>query len=148
VAFLRSSSSDARRKIETWRQDYNQQRPHSSLDYLSPAEFARTRAEAQACAGINFEPGKEGAVYRNQCWTSVDQKTTGIVRAKLNQNLSRNIATECPAWRSWFPWAPDILLLVCGPGRLSVGFMCHLFHLNSQTGNRTLPDCRQVFVKR
>jgi hypothetical protein len=33
-------------------------------------------------------------------------------------------------------------------GRLSVGFMCHLFHLNSQTGNRTLPDCTQVFVKR
>jgi hypothetical protein len=33
-------------KIETWRQDYNQQRrPHSSLDYLTPAEFARTRAE-------------------------------------------------------------------------------------------------------
>ena len=43
-----TSLSDARRKIETWRQDYNQQRPHSSLDYLPPAEFARTRAEAQA----------------------------------------------------------------------------------------------------
>ncbi len=43
-----TSLSDARQKIETWRQDYNQQRPHSSLDYLSPAEFARTRAELQA----------------------------------------------------------------------------------------------------
>jgi putative transposase len=43
-----TSLSDARRKVETWRQDYNQQRPHSSLDYLPPAEFARTRAEAQA----------------------------------------------------------------------------------------------------
>ena len=32
--------------------------------------------------------------------TSVDQKTTGMVRARLNQNLSRNMATECPAWRS------------------------------------------------
>jgi hypothetical protein len=48
-------------------------------------------------AGTNFEPVKEGAVYRSQCCTSVDQKTTGIVRAKLNQNLSRNMATECPA---------------------------------------------------
>src|SRR5580700_1171659 len=37
--------SDARRKIETWRQDYNQQRPHSSLNYLPPAEFAQTAAE-------------------------------------------------------------------------------------------------------
>lgn len=33
---------DARRKIESWRQDYNQVRPHSSLGYLSPKEYART----------------------------------------------------------------------------------------------------------
>jgi putative transposase len=43
-----TSLADARRKIETWRQDYNQQRPHSSLNYLPPAEFARTRTEMQA----------------------------------------------------------------------------------------------------
>jgi putative transposase len=43
-----TSLSDARRKIEEWRQDYNQQRPHSSLGYLSPAEFARTRTEMTA----------------------------------------------------------------------------------------------------
>src|ERR1039458_9043952 len=29
---------------------------------------------------------------------------------------------------------------------LSLGFMCHLVHLNSQTRNRTLPDCAQVFA--
>jgi putative transposase len=40
-----TSLSDARRKIEGWRQDYNEQRPHSSLNYLSPAEFARTQLE-------------------------------------------------------------------------------------------------------
>ena len=43
-----TSLSDARRKIESWRQDYNQQRPHSSLNYLSPAEFARTALEMRA----------------------------------------------------------------------------------------------------
>jgi putative transposase len=43
-----TSLKDARRKIETWRQDYNQQRPHSSLDYLPPAEFARTQLETRA----------------------------------------------------------------------------------------------------
>jgi putative transposase len=43
-----TSLNDARRKIEEWRQDYNQQRPHSSLHYLSPAAFARTRAEIPA----------------------------------------------------------------------------------------------------
>ena len=31
---------DARRKIGDWRADYNQQRPHSSLGYLTPEEFA------------------------------------------------------------------------------------------------------------
>ncbi len=40
-----TSLSDARRKIEARRVDYNQERPHSSLDYLAPAEFARSRAE-------------------------------------------------------------------------------------------------------
>ena len=43
-----TSLSDARRKIEAWRQDYNQQRPHSSLDYVPPAEFAKTQAEMRA----------------------------------------------------------------------------------------------------
>ena len=43
-----TSLSDARRKIEGWRQDYNQQRPHSSLNYLPPAEFARTLVEVRA----------------------------------------------------------------------------------------------------
>ncbi len=31
---------DARRKIAAWRSDYNQLRPHSSLAYQTPAEFA------------------------------------------------------------------------------------------------------------
>ena len=32
---------EARRIIAAWRQDYNERRPHSSLNYLTPAEFAR-----------------------------------------------------------------------------------------------------------
>ena len=35
------SLADAREKIETWREEYNTVRPHSSLGYLAPAEFAR-----------------------------------------------------------------------------------------------------------
>ena len=31
---------EARRIISDWRRDYNHQRPHSSLSYLTPAEFA------------------------------------------------------------------------------------------------------------
>jgi len=40
-----TSLCDARRKIESWRQDYNQQRPHSSLNYMAPADFAKKQAE-------------------------------------------------------------------------------------------------------
>jgi putative transposase len=32
--------ADARRKIEAWRQEYNEERPHSSLDYRTPRQFA------------------------------------------------------------------------------------------------------------
>lgn len=32
---------DARETIESWRLDYNQMRPHSSLGYRTPDEFAR-----------------------------------------------------------------------------------------------------------
>lgn len=34
------SLEDARQKIEVWRKDYNEYRPHSGLTYLTPAEFA------------------------------------------------------------------------------------------------------------
>jgi putative transposase len=33
---------DARVKITDWRKEYNEVRPHSSLDYRTPAEFARS----------------------------------------------------------------------------------------------------------
>lgn len=35
------SLEDAREKIERWRTDYNEFRPHSALTYLTPADFAR-----------------------------------------------------------------------------------------------------------
>ena len=35
------SLADAKAKIEAWRQDYNESRPHSALEWATPAEFAR-----------------------------------------------------------------------------------------------------------
>jgi putative transposase len=35
---------DARRKIAAWRKEYNEQRPHSSLGYKTPSEFAAQAA--------------------------------------------------------------------------------------------------------
>ena len=42
--------ADAREKIETWRCDYNQVRPHSALGYLTPAAFAQRSAAPSGCA--------------------------------------------------------------------------------------------------
>ena len=37
--------TDAKRKIEHWRQEYNADRPHSSLAYRTPEEFAKACSE-------------------------------------------------------------------------------------------------------
>jgi putative transposase len=34
------SLEDAKKKIETWKNDYNKFRPHGGLTHLTPAEFA------------------------------------------------------------------------------------------------------------
>ena len=33
--------ADAKAKLETWRLDYNEHRPHSSIGNLTPAEFSK-----------------------------------------------------------------------------------------------------------
>ena len=35
---------DARRKVAAWRKEYNEERPHSSLGYKTPKEFAQAQA--------------------------------------------------------------------------------------------------------
>jgi hypothetical protein len=49
------SLADAREKIEAWRIEYNTERPHSSLGYLTPEEFVasiRTPQLSSAATGI------------------------------------------------------------------------------------------------
>ena len=43
---------DARNKIETWRRDYNSTRPHSSLNNLTPEEFAETLPQPGRIANL------------------------------------------------------------------------------------------------
>lgn len=38
-----TSLDHAKEVIEAWRKDYNEQRPHGSLGYLTPTEFAKTK---------------------------------------------------------------------------------------------------------
>ena len=42
------SLSDAKSKIEAWRNDYNNDRPHSSWAYQTPTEFAKSAMKEAA----------------------------------------------------------------------------------------------------
>ena len=42
------SLADARSKLETWRLDYNEHRPHGSIGDLTPTEFASHWADKPA----------------------------------------------------------------------------------------------------
>jgi hypothetical protein len=60
--------SDVRDKLERWRLDYNQVRPHSSLEDRSPEEFVREWKESSAAALRTAGPAKgapAGAVQSN-----------------------------------------------------------------------------------
>lgn len=48
--------TDARRTIESWRQDYNEQRPHSALAYRTPQEFASVFASPPAAVRQGRKP--------------------------------------------------------------------------------------------
>jgi len=46
--YLFANVREAQEIVEAWRQEYNQYRPHSSLGYLTPAEYAaRVRGECE-----------------------------------------------------------------------------------------------------
>ena len=45
---------DARRKVSSWKKEYNEQRPHSSLGYRTPAEFARALREESYGEDVGF----------------------------------------------------------------------------------------------
>jgi putative transposase len=53
-----SSLAEARILLERWRRDYNEQRPHSRLGWLTPSEFAEQHTPVQAMAmGAAYSEG-------------------------------------------------------------------------------------------
>jgi putative transposase len=56
---------DAQSKIENWRRDYNQQRPHSALADRTPQEFAR--AAMQLSSGLSAAERPEGSTQETVC---------------------------------------------------------------------------------
>lgn len=51
------SLHDARQKIEAWRIDYNEPRPHGSLGNLTPREFAEQAVQTGLQEAPNFQHG-------------------------------------------------------------------------------------------
>jgi len=51
---------DARRKIAAWRKEYNEERPHSSLGYKTPKEFAAAEAASFYRAELGQEASNAG----------------------------------------------------------------------------------------
>jgi len=47
---------DARRKIAAWRKEYNEERPHSSLGYLTPKEFSTSMRAAESGSALLATP--------------------------------------------------------------------------------------------
>ena len=58
-------SLDDARMIEAWRVDYNSVRPHSSLDYLTPEEFATSAAKRAASPPTPLVPTIPAGVQRS-----------------------------------------------------------------------------------
>jgi putative transposase len=49
-----TSIEDAKTKIEAWRVDYNQRRPHGSLGHLTPNEYARQRQNSMTAEAASL----------------------------------------------------------------------------------------------
>jgi len=60
----------AQEVVENWRKEYNEQRPHSSLNYMTPADFAEqyrnsSRPTASLRSGTHEAPGIEQQTIEN-----------------------------------------------------------------------------------
>ena len=56
------NGKEAQTIVEAFRQEYNNYRPHSSLDYLTPAEFARRYYEENQIKGVKQPLEKAGSL--------------------------------------------------------------------------------------
>lgn len=71
--YVFSSLGEARAIIEAWRHDYNHLRPHSSLGYLAPEEFA-ARNQASSAIARTAWPAKPTLAGAVQCTSAEDPK--------------------------------------------------------------------------
>ena len=78
---------DAKRKIAAWRKEYNEERPHSSLGYLTPNEYAARSARA-SCGNDGDEAALENAsAFASGVSHIPIAPATGILEAKHEQTV-------------------------------------------------------------
>ena len=92
----------ARRIIESWRLDYNGQRPHSSLAYRTPNEFAALFSQVGQ-TGVNYRetPVENGAARGG---TSLG-KSKSIVDKEVRRLLGLFLAIQTARIFNSLPWA-------------------------------------------
>ena len=89
---------DAKVGIEPWRQHYNEVRPHSSLGYLTPAEFTAQlsagsddggRSPAMPARADQEKPGPlktndelQLALFSSNDWSEESRQVSGTVRCR------------------------------------------------------------------
>lgn len=78
---------DARRKIAEWRMEYNEERPHSSLGYLTPNEYV-ARATANHGKDVCQKTASlENAEERVPHFSTAPAATRDIIETNQNQNV-------------------------------------------------------------
>ena len=70
--------SDVREKLERWRLDYNQVRPHSALADRSPEEFARDWKESSAASLRTAWPANQAPAGAVHCSDTADPKLSQL----------------------------------------------------------------------
>ncbi len=76
---------DAKRKIAAWRKDYNEERPHSSLGYLTPNEFAARETTSYGKDACQKTASLENAEERVSHFPTAP--AAGILETTQDQNI-------------------------------------------------------------
>jgi putative transposase len=77
---------DAKRKIAAWRTEYNQERPHSSLGYLTPNEYAARERTSYGKDACQKRASLENAEERVSHFPTAPA-ATGILETNQGQNV-------------------------------------------------------------
>jgi putative transposase len=77
--------SDIREKLERWRLDYNQARPHSALGDRSPEEFVREWKESSAASSRTAGPANQAPAGAVHCSETADPKLSQSFRLALRR---------------------------------------------------------------